>query len=180
MTKQRRATKRKSAVSKKTATPVDIAPLVRHAQLRYLRLRKSESSLIAVPEKPPELNQTINIEVGPGGGDTTTVSVQLTFTLDGPNMFNIRATFAILYEYDTTDEISPEQMAAFGNVIGVNNAWPYWREFVQSITSRMGFPSLTLPFLRIDSGGPPVIESKRVSKSRKTKRPPAKKKRKKV
>ena len=31
----------------------------------------------------------------------------------------------------------------------ISNAWPYWREFVQSMSSRMGFPALTVPLLEI-------------------------------
>jgi hypothetical protein len=31
----------------------------------------------------------------------------------------------------------------------ISDAWPYWREFVQSMSARMGFPSLTVPLLEI-------------------------------
>jgi len=31
----------------------------------------------------------------------------------------------------------------------ISNAWPYWREFVQSMSTRMGFPALTVPLLEI-------------------------------
>jgi hypothetical protein len=31
----------------------------------------------------------------------------------------------------------------------ISDAWPYWREFVQSMSSRMGFPALTVPLLEI-------------------------------
>jgi hypothetical protein len=31
----------------------------------------------------------------------------------------------------------------------ISHAWPYWREFVQSMSSRMGFPALTVPLLEI-------------------------------
>ena len=29
------------------------------------------------------------------------------------------------------------------------HAWPYWREFVQSMSARMGYPALTVPMLEI-------------------------------
>ena len=35
------------------------------------------------------------------------------------------------------------------NIIPIPNAWPYWREFAQSMSSRMGFPALTVPLLEI-------------------------------
>lgn len=31
----------------------------------------------------------------------------------------------------------------------ISNVWPYWREFVQSMGARMGFPALTVPLLEI-------------------------------
>jgi hypothetical protein len=31
----------------------------------------------------------------------------------------------------------------------IYHSWPYWREFVQSMSSRMGFPALTVPLLEI-------------------------------
>lgn len=180
MAKQSRTTKRKNSAGEKATPPVDITPLVRHAQLRYLRMRKSESVLIAAPESKPDLNQTINIEVGHNDAEGAAVVVQATFTLDGRDVLHIGATFEILYGFDAAVKISPEQMGAFGHLIGINNAWPYWREFVQSMTSRMGLPSLTLPLLRLDLTKPPAIESKKASKPRKKNRAPANKKRKKA
>jgi|GEM_PF-454200 len=35
------------------------------------------------------------------------------------------------------------------------NSWPYFREFVQSITNRMNIPPLTLPLFKPDSFDPP-------------------------
>lgn len=175
MAKTRRTTKPQSEINKEATPRVDIAPLVRRAQLRYLRLRKSESVLLAVPENPSELHQTIQVEVGPSDAEPKAICVQATFTLDGRDALRIVATFEILYEYDASIEVTTEQMAVFGHLIGVNNAWPYWRELIQSMTSRMGLPSLTLPLFR-----PPVhsaeTEQKKASQSKKKKHTTVKKK----
>jgi hypothetical protein len=48
----------------------------------------------------------------------------------------------------------------------ISDAWPYWREFVQNMSSRMGFPALTVPLLEI-------VPKK--SAAKKGKRQPAKK-----
>ncbi len=176
MAKARRTTKPQSEVNKKATPRVDVAPLVRHAQLRYLRLRKSESVLLTIPESPPDLHQTIQIEVGPSDADPKAIFVQATFTLDGQDALHIGATFEILYEYHTSIKVTPEQIAAFGHLIGVNNAWPYWREFIQSMTSRMGLPSLTLPLLRLESAHPVATEQKKAAHLQKKKRTAAKRK----
>jgi hypothetical protein len=46
------------------------------------------------------------------------------------------------------------------NIIPISNAWPYWREFVQSMSSRMGFPALTVPLLEIVPKKPVGKETK--------------------
>jgi hypothetical protein len=59
------------------------------------------------------------------------------------------------------------------NIIPIPNAWPYWREFVQSMSARMGFPALTVPLLEIvpkktatkkGKSQPPLKESTRRKK----------------
>jgi hypothetical protein len=49
----------------------------------------------------------------------------------------------------------------------ISDTWPYWREFVQSMSTRMGFPALTVPLLEIVPKKP---------KEKKGKRQPAKRK----
>ena len=38
----------------------------------------------------------------------------------------------------------------FAQANGTFNLWPYWREFVQSTSTRMGLPALTVPSYRIE------------------------------
>jgi hypothetical protein len=51
------------------------------------------------------------------------------------------------------DDGSAETLLAyvehFMTINPISHAWPYWREFVQSMSSRMGFPALTVPLLEI-------------------------------
>jgi hypothetical protein len=53
---------------------------------------------------------------------------------------------------DNDDDGTESILAYAEHIMTVNpisNAWPYWREFVQSMSSRMGFPALTVPLLEI-------------------------------
>ena len=61
--------------------------------------------------------------------------------------FHVEAVFYLEYKINSFDGISDQHVQAFGKMNGVYNAWPYWREYVQSTTVRMGFPPLTLPVL---------------------------------
>jgi preprotein translocase subunit SecB len=62
-------------------------------------------------------------------------------------LVRIQGEYELEYSIDSFDKIKPENIKAFGEMNGVYNAWPYWREFVQSITVRMGLPPLTLPVM---------------------------------
>src|SRR5881397_3355337 len=44
-------------------------------------------------------------------------------------VFTIRAEFEIQYQLPSDFAASPSELAAFAELNGVYNAWPYWREF---------------------------------------------------
>jgi preprotein translocase subunit SecB len=60
----------------------------------------------------------------------------------------ISAEFAL--EYSVSESpigITDEAASAFGKMTGIHNVWPYWREYVQSVSVRAGFPPLVLPLV---------------------------------
>jgi hypothetical protein len=61
----------------------------------------------------------------------------------------IEARFVIVYSLTSLDNLNADSFNAFGEGNGIYNVWPYWREFVQSTTVRMGLPPLTLPVYRV-------------------------------
>jgi preprotein translocase subunit SecB len=61
----------------------------------------------------------------------------------------IDASFLLVYNAKNISEMPDEYFDSFGKTNGIYNAWPYWREFVQNATTRMGLPSLTMPVFRI-------------------------------
>ncbi|MBN1908221.1 MAG: protein-export chaperone SecB [Pirellulales bacterium] len=147
---KKRKTKIGSGATKNTvASHIDITSILENAQLVALRLRHGQCTLIATPESPPELQQTIAVQAEYDQGKARTATVQATFTLRDEKHLHIEAAFELLYEIGGQEKIALEQMRAFGQIVGVNNAWPYWREFVQSTTTRMGLPPLTMPLMRL-------------------------------
>ena len=58
--------------------------------------------------------------------------------IDSEEPLNIKASFMLIYSISSLDGIDDEHLRAFAATNGVFNAWPYWREFVQSTTCRMG------------------------------------------
>jgi preprotein translocase subunit SecB len=60
----------------------------------------------------------------------------------------IGAALELTYRTAKAMEFTREQLDAFGMMNGIYNAWPYWREFVQNATARMGLPTLIVPSFR--------------------------------
>ena len=62
---------------------------------------------------------------------------------------NVSATFLLAYHAENREHLSEAHFHRFGEINGVYNAWPYWREFVQNTIVRMGLPPLVIPVYRI-------------------------------
>jgi hypothetical protein len=70
-------------------------------------------------------------------------------------IMKIEASFCTSYVEKTQPDYddSPENLLTYVEYVmtinPISDAWPYWREFVQSMSARMGFPALTVPLLEI-------------------------------
>lgn len=60
----------------------------------------------------------------------------------------ISARITLTYASPKACEFTEEHLNAFARTNGIFNAWPYWRELVQSCTVRMGLPAFTVPSLK--------------------------------
>jgi hypothetical protein len=69
-------------------------------------------------------------------------------------MVEVRAAFELTYHITDLSGLEPEHFEAFAQLNGVFNAWPFFREFLQSSVVRMGLPPFTLPVLHL--GGIPL------------------------
>ena len=76
-------------------------------------------------------------------------------------VMKIEASFYTYFSYDLDDPDfkdfkprDPEEEDYYlseylSEVTPLSTAWPYWREFVQNMSARMGFPALMVPLLEI-------------------------------
>jgi hypothetical protein len=83
---------------------------------------------------------------------TPTFAATLTSDADEKTevLVSIRARFIVMYSVTSFEGIDDEHLRAFSATNGVFNAWPYWREFVQNMTARMGLPvPITIPVFRL-------------------------------
>ncbi len=117
-----------------------------------MRQPEIEVSAVAIKHAAPEVAAQFDSQ-------TKRIKVKAKFGVEGSDsagyeprtILRIHASFLAIYALEPSDSgaITPEQTDAFGKVNGLFNIWPYWRELVQSITTRMALPPLTLPVLHV-------------------------------
>ncbi|MBU4232572.1 MAG: hypothetical protein L6277_02245 [Desulfobacterales bacterium] len=69
-------------------------------------------------------------------------------------VMKIEASFCTSYSINrdknpAVQDDSGDDLLYLFDINPIFNAWPYWREFVQNMSARMGFPALTVPLLEI-------------------------------
>jgi len=125
-------------------------------QLQDVRLIDSTSHV--EPEaikgkKSYEIERSAKVETS---GESPLIMVFARFRLHAPSeedpkksVLDIGASFLLVYKGEDVKGFDKETLEEFADINGLFNAWPYWREFVQNVTTRMGLPPLTVPVLRV-------------------------------
>ncbi len=54
-------------------------------------------------------------------------------------------TYHLLYECSGDEPVDDEDVKHFAKANGAYNSWPFARDFIHNLTSRMGFPAYVLP-----------------------------------
>ena len=115
--------------------------------IKSIRLLKSEieSKLVDVVatsalENSFDASTVWNQEAG-------ALSVNASLAVSAGDFVRITAEFVVDYTVDKTIPFNNEAASAFGRMNGIHNVWPYWREYVQSISVRLGLPPITLPLM---------------------------------
>jgi len=71
-------------------------------------------------------------------------------------LMGIKASFCSSYIFKGSfpygDDFDDRIEEYYRTICPLSDAWPYWREFVQNMSTRMGFPALTVPLLEIEEG----------------------------
>jgi preprotein translocase subunit SecB len=131
---------------------------VKHIEVREIAWEIKQSFKADPVEVAPELNE---------------IAVNLSFALEADQhhgdlkhrTIHIQATFGLLYAISSMDGINESNLNAFAITNGVYNAWPYWREYVQSSTARMGVPPIVLSVFRFPPPRPRIRAAIELSES---------------
>jgi len=76
---------------------------------------------------------------------------------DDERGLSLTFSLQLIYAMSNFDGLDEKNYDAFVHWIGLNNAWPYARQFVQDMTARVGLHPLKLPLYKAEShnGGLP-------------------------
>ncbi|MFC1676573.1 hypothetical protein ACFL3G_05875 [Planctomycetota bacterium] len=95
---------------------------------------------------------------------------------DWKEIARIGADFILAYKADSLDGLTEDNYLQFAKYNGVFNAWPYWREFVNSMAARLNLPPLTLNVYRYGMDLPTESNLLEIAKKKLAKKKVAKKK----
>jgi hypothetical protein len=145
------------------------APVSQRVEVLQILLAESMTRRGSIRDRlPAKLEMSVNVETK-ADKEQKVILIRPRFTLtakydeaDGEELLRIEAVFVLRYRIPSFDGLRSKNIEAFGKLNGLYNAWPYWREFVQSTTVRMGLPALTIPVYRLlDAPMPPKRASRR-------------------
>jgi preprotein translocase subunit SecB len=95
---------------------------------------------------------TANLDCAVSLMDETGIDFAITLRVacEDELVFHIETTFLVRYRFfDLAKPASKTELMAFCKSYPAIAAWPYMRETVQALASRMGFPTDPLPLLRL-------------------------------
>lgn len=150
---------------------VSPARVIAAIQLQEVNVREGKflrrvSSAKGLGHARVDISHSTRCEALPGASGFIVVfegKVQITSTESEPLPEpGVELTCALDLRYGLPEgfESTPEERQAFADLNGVFNAWPYFREFVQSATVRMGLPAFVVPVLRLNRDKPQVQSAK--------------------
>lgn len=65
----------------------------------------------------------------------------------------IAATYLLVYSHPEISTLAAAALDSFAKLNGIYNAWPYWREFIQTASGRAGLDPIVIPVFRPNSRG---------------------------
>lgn len=94
----------------------------------------------------------------------------------GEGGMDLGAGFVLTYQLMTAPppaELREDLFMAFSRINGLINVWPYFREFAHQAASRMGYPNVIVPLLRIEANQPKVSTQATAEKKAQARAPKA-------
>lgn len=151
------------------AESTDLSRIIASVQIDDVRLREGRCrSFLGAASLPNEFLATSSHEaaVAEECSEDAAFHISVRFLLkirparEGDDVLaEVGAVFDLAYHVPKDEVFSSEEVEGFGQLNAVFNAWPYWREYVQTSLSRMAMPGLTVPLYRMPRRESANVES---------------------
>lgn len=149
------------AVAEKPLPHAGAVRVARELQIRDVRLVAftADASSNAFSDEPGDANVSIGFTKPLVVYSNKAVAITTTFKfrINGANAPEaspptviVTATTELAYSVRSSNALDKKDLDDFAVVNAPFNAWPYWREFVQSSLTRLGLPAFVLPLFRIE------------------------------
>lgn len=152
----------------------EIASLISSVELSDIRLVESSvKTEIRSPKDAGDVDITFGASAkvpnSPAGGMfyvLATVEMNITPKQTKNSVVSIRASYELKYHLPEKLKANSKDLNQFAQVNGIFNAWPFFREFIQSSFERMHLPPMTLPVYRLRN--PPFVSSSALAVTKKS------------
>jgi preprotein translocase subunit SecB len=139
---------------------VDFAAIARVAKRAELRsVRMVEISAKCDPAALGTLVPSVNVECKSGSLNDGILEVICVYDFaahaNEVQAVESKITYLLAYEISGGENPSPEDLAEFARANGTLNSWPFVREVLFGLTSRMGYPPYTLPLMHFNAKSAP-------------------------
>jgi preprotein translocase subunit SecB len=129
---------------------VDFAAVGRISQrveLKTVRLMEMIAKCVSKAVGPLEAKLESNCSVLTNEKETLEVLCDYKFSAHAAEreIASALVKYVVSYELRGEDPVSEEDLAEFALANGTSHSWPFVRECIYSLTSRMGYPPYTLP-----------------------------------
>ena len=138
----------------RTVDFVAIGRVAKRVDLKSVRL--TEISAKCEPSDEGTLVPSVNLECKAGTLRPGTLEVicEYTFTAHSNHVQAVISEIKYLLVYEIAggaESPSADDLAAFAHANGALNSWPFVREILYGLTSRMGYPPYTLPLMHFNT-----------------------------
>lgn len=130
-----------------------IARVAKRAELQSIRLIAITGT--CEPKVTGALVPNVELECKPGSIEEGMIEVVCVYTFtahcDGVQAVASTITYLLVYEISGGESPKQEDFAEFARANGTLNSWPFVREVLFGLTSRMGYPPYTLPLMHFST-----------------------------
>jgi len=108
----------------------------------------------------PSLSPSVDLSCALGDHNETSIEVVCDYTFsaesDATKTIQSNIRYLLVYEISGGGAPSDSDLAEFAKANGALHSWPFVRELLYGLTSRMGFPPYTLPVMHFNAVNAPA------------------------